>query len=40
MGAKTGTGPSLQLQEDKAEPEASAKTVVVEGSECNPHITT
>lgn len=39
MGARTGTGPSLQFQEDKAEPEAPAKAVAVEGSECSLHIT-
>lgn len=36
MRARTGTGPSLQFQEDKAEPEAPAKAVAVEGQSAAP----
>lgn len=39
MRVRTGSGPSLQFQEDKAEPEATAKAVAVDGSGCSPHIT-
>lgn len=39
MEARTGTGPQLQFQVDKAEPEARAKAVAVEATGCSSHIT-
>lgn len=39
MEARTGTGPQPQFQVDKAEPEAPAKAVALEGTGCSSHIT-